>query len=123
MDNISWPNSVHTREVLTWNYPPPPSEAIQNFLVTLEQTSSRRSLINCYIPQVTYSADVEWSSPEGVLVLFKDSGEATATTNRIKVSALIPGTTYQFRVSAVTQSGRGAEVGIVGQTQYSQGTK
>ena len=73
--------------------------------------------------QVTYSADVEWRSPQGVLVRFEDTGEAMATTNGIKISALAPATTYQFRVSAITQSGRGAEVGLVGQTQPSPGTK
>ena len=52
--------------------------------------------------QVTYSSDVEWRSPEGVLVHFVDSGEATTTTNGIKISALVPGTTYLFRVSAIT---------------------
>lgn len=71
--------------------------------------------------QVTYSADVEWISPKGVLVLFEDSGEAMASTNRIKIPALVPGITYQFRVSAITLSGRGAEVDIDGRTQPTQG--
>ena len=64
---------------------------------------------------------MEWRSPEGFLVLLEDSGEVTAAANRIKISALVSGTTYQFRVSAVTQSGRGSEVTISGQTQPSQG--
>ena len=31
---------------------------------------------------------MEWRSPEGVLIRFVDSGEATTTTNGIKISAL-----------------------------------
>ena len=71
--------------------------------------------------QVTYSAEVQWRSPKSVLVLFEDSNKVIATVNRIKISALVPGTTYQFRVSAVTESGRGAEVSVIGQTLSSQG--
>ena len=54
--------------------------------------------------------------------MFEDSGETNVTTNRIKVPALVPGTMYQFRVSAISQSGRGAEVILNGQTQDDQGT-
>ena len=32
--------------------------------------------------------------PEGILIQFDDHGETTTTTNRIKVSALVPGTIY-----------------------------
>ena len=71
--------------------------------------------------QVTYSAEVQWRSPKSVLVLFEDSNKVIATVNRIKISALVPGTTYQFRVSAVTESERGAEVSVIGQTLSSQG--
>lgn len=45
-----------------------------------------------------------------------------ASDNDIKVSSLVPGTAYQFRIYAVTQSGRGAAVALVQQTQPSQGT-
>ena len=54
--------------------------------------------------------------------MFEDSGETNATTNRIKITALVPGTIYQFRVSAITQSGRGAEVVLSGQTKNDQGS-
>ena len=72
--------------------------------------------------QISYSARVEYRSPEGVLVIFEDSGNITAMMNRITVRALVPGSNYQFRVSAVTSSGRGAEVSIAGQTQVSNGS-
>lgn len=54
--------------------------------------------------------------------MFEDSGETNITTNSVKIPALVPGTMYQFRVSAITQSGRGAEVILNGQTQDDQGT-
>ena len=54
--------------------------------------------------------------------MFEDSGATNVTTNGIKIPALVPGTMYQFRVSAITQSGRGAEVILNGQTQDDQGT-
>ena len=40
--------------------------------------------------------------------------------SRIKISQLIPGTTYLFKVSAITERGRGAEVDLVGQTDRPQ---
>ena len=49
-----------------------------------------------------------------------DSGKATTTGTTIKISQLIPGTSYQFRVSAVTQKGRGAEMSLVSQTERAQ---
>ena len=69
-----------------------------------------------------YSGEVEWRSPDGILVQFEDRGETNATTNSLKVSALVPGTTYTFKVSAISQSGRGAEAVIDAETQPSQGT-
>ena len=72
---------------------------------------------------MSYSADVQYRSPQGVLVLFEDSGNVTATINRITIRALVPGNNYQFRVSAVTTSGRGAEISVTGQTQRSSGNK
>lgn len=44
----------------------------------------------------------------------------SSTGMSIKVSPLIPGTSYLFRVSAITERGRGAEVGLVSQTSRPQ---
>ena len=49
-----------------------------------------------------------------------DTGKATTTSTTIKISQLIPGTSYMFRVSAVTQKGRGAEMNLVSQTERAQ---
>ena len=72
--------------------------------------------------QISYSANVEYRSPQRVLVLFEDSDNVTATINRITIRGLVPESRYQFRVSAVTSSGRGAEVGVLGQTRLAHGT-
>ena len=64
---------------------------------------------------------MQWRSLEGVLILLTDAGELTTTTNSLTVPALVPGTVYQFRLSALTLNGRGAEVRISGQTQFSRG--
>ena len=69
-----------------------------------------------------YSGEVEWRSSEGILIQFEDRGETNATANSLKVSALVPGTTYTFKVSAISQSGRGAEAVVDAQTEPSQGT-
>lgn len=45
----------------------------------------------------------------------------SADDNRITITALVPGTIYNFRVSAVTGSGRGAEVSVRAQTMFSRG--
>ena len=66
--------------------------------------------------QVAYSAQVDWRSPDGTLIRFTDSGQATTTGTSLKVSQLIPGTNYLFKVSANTEKGRGADVTIVSQT-------
>ena len=42
---------------------------------------------------------------------------ATSSGTSIKISQLIPGTNYLFRVSAITQRGRGAEISHVSQTE------
>ena len=65
---------------------------------------------------------MEYRSPQGVLVLFEDADNITTTINRITISGLVPENTYQFRVSAVTGSGRGAEVSVSGQTRPAYGT-
>ena len=49
-----------------------------------------------------------------------DTGKATTTSTTIKISQLIPGTSYLFRVSAVTQKGRGAEMNLMSQTEIAQ---
>ena len=72
--------------------------------------------------QISYSAHVEYRSPRGVLVLFEDSGNVTAVVNRITIRGLVPESNYQFQVSAVTSSGRGAEVRVVARTQLAYGT-
>ena len=60
-----------------------------------------------------------WRSPGYDLVQFEDSGEILVTDTTVTVSPLIPGTNYLIRVSAVTQSGRGAEVTRYGTTRIS----
>ena len=67
---------------------------------------------------MAYIGEVEWISP-GELVMFEDSGEISVTDTTVTVSPLIPGTNYLIRVSAVTQSGRGAEVTRYGITRIS----
>ncbi len=58
------------------------------------------------------------------LVQFEDSGEiSVADSTTVTVSPLVPGTNYFIRVSAVTQSGRGAEVTRYGTTRTSIGGK
>ena len=79
------------------------------------------SQISPHTFQVIYSGEVEWRSPKGVLVQFVDYGATNVATNDIKVSALVPGTAYMFKVSVISQSGRGAEAIIDAQTQPSQG--
>ena len=76
-----------------------------------------------YYFQITYSGQVDWRSPKGTLVRFIDSGETTSTGTSAKVSQLIPGTSYSFRVSAITDRGRGAEVALVSQTDRPQSDK
>ena len=66
--------------------------------------------------QVTYSGEVEWTSPNKVIVQFKDSGAVNTSTNSVTITPLMPGTMYMFKVSAITRSGRGAEVMVDGQT-------
>ena len=73
------------------------------------------------ITQVLYSSHIDYRSPDGVLVIFEDIGEVTVTLNSITIPALVPGSIYLFRVSAVTSSGRGAEVSVPGQTRASNG--
>ena len=72
--------------------------------------------------QISYSANVEYRSPQGDLVLFEDSGNVTATINSTIIRGLVPESRYQFQVSAVTTSGRGAEVSVSGRTRLAHGT-
>ena len=69
---------------------------------------------------MAYIGDVYWRSPGYDLVQFEDSGEIFVTDTTIAVSPLIPGTNYLIKVSAVTQSGRGAEVTHYGTTRTSR---
>ena len=69
---------------------------------------------------MAYIGEVDWTSPGyGQLVQFKDSGGISVTDTSVTVSPLVPGTYYLIRVSAVTQSGRGAEVTYHGITRTS----
>ena len=58
-----------------------------------------------------------------MLIFLDDSGEITAPTNMITITALAPGVLYEFRVSAITEQGRGAEVSIQGQTMFNRDGK
>ena len=68
---------------------------------------------------MAYVGEVDWSSSDYDLIQFEDSGEISVTDTTVIVSPLIPGTNYLIRVSAVTQSGRGAEVIHYGTTRIS----
>ena len=60
---------------------------------------------------MTYSGEVEWRSPGDYLVRFEDTGEVSVTMGTsVTVSNLIPTTSYQFKVSAITSDERGAEI-------------
>ena len=63
---------------------------------------------------------VEWRSPGGYLIQFEDSGEVSVIGTTAIVSPLIPDTSYQFRVSAITSDGRGGEVSSLETTLTSQ---
>ena len=69
---------------------------------------------------MTYSGVVEWRSPGGYLIQFEDGGEMSVIGTSAIVSPLIPDTSYQFRVSAVTSDGRGGEVSSLGTTLTTQ---
>ena len=69
---------------------------------------------------MTYSGRVEWRSPGGYLIQFEDTGEVSVTDTTVVVSPLIPGTSYRFRVSAITSDRRGSEVACFGTTSSSQ---
>ena len=68
-----------------------------------------------------YFGVVDWRSPAGTLVQFEDSGEVSVAGTTVTLSQLIPATNYLIRVSAITPSGRGAEVNHYGATRTSQG--
>ena len=70
---------------------------------------------------MSYSADVQWSSPAGNLIQFEDSGERTVNSTSVTLSPLIPGNSYQIRVSAITLEGRGEEVLTTGDVPTTQG--
>ena len=66
--------------------------------------------------QIAYSSVVEWRSRGGVLTRFSEANEVTTIQNGITLIALTPGTNYQIKVSAITESGQGAEVTTFGRT-------
>ena len=53
---------------------------------------------------------MEWRSPGGNLIQFKDSGEAIVNGTSVTLSPLIPGTNYLIKVSALTLQGQGQEM-------------
>ena len=74
------------------------------------------------ISQIAYSARIEWVSPQQTLVMFNENGVTTTSTNSVTLTQLTPGTTYRFRVSAITQDEeRGAEVLVSGTTTEATG--
>ena len=76
-------------------------------------------LLPCTYIQVAYVGEVDWISSGYDLFQYEDSGEISTTGTTVTVFPLIPGTNYLIRVSAVTQSGRGAEVTQYGTTRTS----
>ena len=69
---------------------------------------------------MAYIGEVDWISPGyDQLVQFEDSGEISVTDTTVTLSPLVSGTNYFIRVSAITQSGRGAEVTRYGTTRTS----
>ena len=122
--NVRVTGSTNSSVSLAWNYPPPPFEAIQSFLVYYIMITRFNFLLTIFTHgvQISYSANVEYRSPQGVLVLFEDSGNVMVTLNSITIRGLVPESRYQFHVSAVTTSGRGAEVSVSGQTRLAHGT-
>ena len=62
-----------------------------------------------FVLQVSYSGDVQWTSPNRVFVHFQDSNELTTTSTSITISPLVPSTIYVFKVSVITLEGQGAE--------------
>ena len=69
---------------------------------------------------MTYSGEVEWRSPGGYLIQFEDSGKLSVTGTTATVANLIPSTSYQFKVSAITANGRGGEMSSFALTRASQ---
>jgi hypothetical protein len=64
--------------------------------------------------QVLYSGWVTGSSPAGFLVRFRHEGIVTTagTDTSVTIKPLTPGTSYTFRVSAVSTRGEGMEIGV-----------
>ena len=77
-------------------------------------------LYGIIVNKVTFSGEVEWRSAGGYLIQFEDMGEVSVTDTTVVVAPLIPDTSYQFRLSAITSSGRGGEVASFGRTQTSR---
>ena len=119
--NVNTTTITNSSITLIWEYPPSRSvQAIQSFLVSTFFIVCNLCYDNIIVLKVTYSGEVEWRSPGGYLIQFEDTGEVSVTDTAAVVSPLIPGTSYQFRVSAITSSGRGGEVASFETTLTSQ---
>ncbi len=75
----------------------------------------------CLSFQVSYSGSVTWVSRGGMLVQFLESGELQTDYTSLTVRPLTPETNYQFKVSALTEKGEGAEVVQYGRTSEASG--
>lgn len=60
---------------------------------------------------------MEWRSADGVLVRFSEFNTVNSIRNGVLLVALTPGTSYQIKVSAITEDGQGAEVRTTGRTR------
>lgn len=71
---------------------------------------------------MSYSASVDWTNPAGTLVQITEAGNlmVDSSMTMVTVSPLTPGTSYQFRLSAVTTKGTGEEIGISDETSPPQ---
>lgn len=55
------------------------------------------------------------------MVRFQESGELVSPYTRVVIHPLTPETNYQFKVSALTEEGEGAEVSLYGRTSAGDG--
>ncbi len=73
--------------------------------------------------QVAYSGHVDWRSPGGTRDDFQESGDLETPYTRATIAPLTPETMYEFKVSALTEEGEGAEVPLFAMTTEAQGGK
>ena len=67
-----------------------------------------------------YSGLVDGVSPAGILVRFQHEGTVATTSGEdtsITIQPLTPGTNYLFRVSAISERGKGMEIDKEAQTE------